>query len=222
MSKLIRSSLASQRRCFLTRGEVPSQGQINKIREEAPEGYEWLADAMWKDGRAATIREILARDPMNYEQMVNKNMKKRSHPLHDGIKASFEKRIQYLKQTEAETDMPEGYEYRDGHEVPVGLTPSQERVFYELAKSDERMAVVLGSEPAKHRQHTLRDQYDNKIRPNGMTVAQIQEYNRQGVTETGDIFVSSKHLFLQLFVAYVLFTLAAGTYGWVTGDVMYR
>ena len=171
----MRKVLYSQKRYFLPQMTPPTQSELNQFRSTQQEGFEWIADAMWKDGRMATMKEMLERDPMNYELMVDKQMRKREHPLHHGIKAAFEKRLQYLKQQESKGDLPSGYEYKAGLEVPIGLTASQERVFLEMAAHNDEINKSFSGGGNKSRPPTYEEQYDNELNEYGVTRAQIKE-----------------------------------------------
>ena len=109
----------------------PSQQEMNNMRAHLEEDMQWLPEALWIDGRRATMGELYAANPNMAdleidEQLQNRN---RKHPLHQGIKAALERRTAVLKQAEEEEG---GWEYLD--EAPEGLTDMQKKVYLELKK----------------------------------------------------------------------------------------
>ena len=101
------------------------------MRESLDEEYNWLPEALWVDGRRATMQELYAADPNGKERDMDELMSQRGHPLRQGIKAAFEQRVA-LKGRQ----MEEESEKLVRHHIPDGLSPEQELIYLRLKEEN--------------------------------------------------------------------------------------
>eukprot|EP00754_Rhynchopus_humris_P036404 Rhum_TRINITY_DN18542_c0_g1::Rhum_TRINITY_DN18542_c0_g1_i1::g.167569::m.167569 len=193
-SLLLRSQQQQQRRPFtLGPSHKPTQHEMNNLRTHLDEDMQWLPEAMWVDGRRATMGELYDANPNMAdleidEQLQNRN---RKHPLHQGIKAALERRIAVLKQAEEEEG---GWEYLD--EAPEGLTDMQKHVYLELKKqaaprgTDTKGAKVLIKKTlvqgTEDKEVLRREQY--LVASKKMTTEDIKKFNRAGEELDDNLF----------------------------------
>eukprot|EP01064_Diplonema_japonicum_P017890 TRINITY_DN2632_c0_g3_i3.p1 TRINITY_DN2632_c0_g3~~TRINITY_DN2632_c0_g3_i3.p1 ORF type:complete len:143 (+),score=33.17 TRINITY_DN2632_c0_g3_i3:47-430(+) len=126
--KLAKKAVTMQRRLLFNeeKSGAEMQAKINRIRSELPHDYQWLADAMWTEGRRSTLSEIIAQDPYSREESLDRKIAERTHPLHHGIRAAFEARQAVIRK-KAEANSRDDLKY----DLPEGLTTLQRRVFIE-------------------------------------------------------------------------------------------
>eukprot|EP00756_Hemistasia_phaeocysticola_P003622 Hpha_TRINITY_DN1233_c0_g1::TRINITY_DN1233_c0_g1_i1::g.44836::m.44836 len=105
--------------------------EVRWMRSLLPPEEQWYADAIFKDGRRATLKEIMESDPYAREQMIDNTIAKRGHPLRFGIQAALFRRIELLKQKEekaGEYDRP----------MPDGMSQLQMQVLQKLREEHEK------------------------------------------------------------------------------------
>ncbi|KAJ9457918.1 hypothetical protein DIPPA_25867 [Diplonema papillatum] len=176
---------------------TPSQRAINDLRVSMPEDLSWLADAMWKDGRRATLREVMLADPMRQELDLDRKIRKRSHPLHHGIKAAFERRKQFIAQREEKSE-----EDVLRLDIPPDLTDVQRRVFIRMVEEEEKRRRKYGL--PKTKTYVSAPQDDFLFAKKEVSSSDLRRFNRLGETDSVDWNdVSKSALFYGLMIYFL-------------------
>eukprot|EP01063_Lacrimia_lanifica_P009275 TRINITY_DN1627_c0_g1_i1.p1 TRINITY_DN1627_c0_g1~~TRINITY_DN1627_c0_g1_i1.p1 ORF type:complete len:234 (+),score=77.42 TRINITY_DN1627_c0_g1_i1:71-772(+) len=200
---------------FIKADRPMSAHEANQWREHLHEDMSWLPEAMWKDGRRATVSEILQADPYLQDISVDMEMSKRTHPLHHGIRAAFLKRIEVLKREQDIAYQNAGLVDTD---VPEGLSELQRAVYIELKKKD---AEAFGKFHHDYKTSIDNDTHlENRFADAQGRVSQVdvRRYNFEGETEDTDVFTIFLRAVKGVLYIFIIYMMLSGVMGAFVGS----
>eukprot|EP01062_Namystynia_karyoxenos_P064547 TRINITY_DN57526_c0_g1_i1.p1 TRINITY_DN57526_c0_g1~~TRINITY_DN57526_c0_g1_i1.p1 ORF type:complete len:278 (+),score=66.85 TRINITY_DN57526_c0_g1_i1:86-919(+) len=196
---LLRAACSAQSRHWSLFGRTESKEDAaerqravkEQMREVLPHEEKWIAEAMWKGDRPATMRELIDADPYGRAKGVDDQIARKGHPLQHGIKAALHRRRELLAEKQAAENAAVA---ADTDPATEGMSAVQRQVYKKIrseheAKFRNKVKVqVPGYYDGINKDEKSRRMFERYLRnKSAEDPAELKRMNLEGIESTLDV-----------------------------------